>query len=119
MQYIIPAVQVPLLSSTSEHCLVKHVSVFHLLFKGDSLFHHRGHKFSTRDQDNDMQSRRACAQLYKGGWWYYTCFRSNLNGHYYHTGNATRNDGLVWYDWKRNWLYSLRFSEMKVRPVSV
>jgi len=62
----------------------------------------------------------------KGGWWYRyfhtwwfnICGYSNLNGHYYHTGNytSTYNDGVEWYYWKGYRHYSLRFTEMKIRP---
>jgi len=84
------------------------------------LVHHLGRQFSTRDQDNDAWSG-SCAVRYKGGWWFDRCHESNLNGLYYHTGNytSTDDDGVVWYYWKRNWFYSLRFTEMKVRPFSV
>ncbi|XP_062597661.1 ficolin-1-like [Saccostrea cucullata] len=44
-------------------------------------FVHNGMKFSTHDQDNDLESRN-CAQMFKGAWWYKDCFRSNLNGRY-------------------------------------
>jgi len=86
--------------------------------KGDSLRYHLGHKFSTRDQENDAWSGGSCAVTYKGGWWYGPgCHLSNLNGHYYHTGRytATYADGVVWYHWKGG-RYSMRFTEMKIRP---
>ena len=41
----------------------------------DGTAHHNGSGFSTYDRDN-----RKCAQRYKGGWWYNTCYTSNLNG---------------------------------------
>jgi len=58
--------------------------------------------------------------LYKGGWWYGYCHQSNLNGHYYHTGNYTSSydDGVEWRHWKGSY-YSLRFTEMKFRPFHV
>jgi len=90
---------------------------FYSLCKGDSLAYHTGRQFSTRDRDNDATLRGSCAMWSKGGWWYGSCHRSNLNGLYYHTGNysSMRYDGVVWYDWKGYW-YSLRFTEMKIRP---
>jgi len=92
--------------------------VFCLLFKGDSLTsQHLGHKFSTRDQDNDAHSS-SCAVTYKGGWWYGPgCYNFNLNGHYYHTGSytSTHDDGVVWYHWKVDWRYSMRVTEMKFK----
>jgi len=95
--------------------------VFYLLCKGDSLTEdHLGYKFSTRDQDNDVWSGGSCALRFNGAWWYdgSYCYRSNLNGLYYHSGGYTSSysDGVVWYDWKLTWLYSLKITEMKIRP---
>ena len=82
---------------------------------GDSLtIGHDGHKFSTRDQDNDANTLESCAITYKGGWWYNACHYSNLNG-LYHGGTYTSNaDGVNWYSW-RGHSYSLKFTEMKLR----
>jgi len=91
--------------------------MFYVRFKGDSLTGHLGNKFSTRDQDNDASSKGSCALWYKGAWWYDACYSSNLNGLYYHTGNytSTSANGVVWFGWTGGW-YSLRFTEIKVRP---
>ena len=51
---------------------------------GDSLSYHDEMAFSTEDSDNDLH-RRNCAVDNKGGWWYHSCYSSNLNG-IYHTG---------------------------------
>ncbi|XP_076337576.1 techylectin-5B-like [Tachypleus tridentatus] len=54
-------------------------------YKGDvgkSLVSHNNMTFSTKNKDNDKNSG-SCAQSYKGGWWYNSCRRSNLNGLYY------------------------------------
>jgi len=82
---------------------------------GDSLvIGHNGHKFSTRDQDNDANTLESCAITYKGGWWYNACHYSNLNG-LYHGGTYTSGaDGVNWYAW-RGHSYSLKFTEMKLR----
>jgi len=97
---------------------VKRVLVFCLLCKGDSLTYHLGQKFSTRDQDNDVYPGVSCAVRDKGGWWYKYCHYSNLNG-LYRVGNYTSSfDGVVWFHWK-GWYYSLRFTEMKIRPFHV
>ncbi|KAH8393813.1 hypothetical protein KR215_000622 [Drosophila sulfurigaster] len=39
---------------------------------GDSLTHHRNHKFSTFDRDNDDDPSN-CAQIYTGAWWHVGC----------------------------------------------
>jgi len=88
-----------------------------LLFKGDSLTYHLGQNFSTYDQDNDNWSTRSCSVYNGGAWWYrynyYTCYDSNLNGRYY-TRKINAVNAVRWRDWLS--VYSLRFSEMKIRP---
>ena len=80
---------------------------------GNSLDLHNGHRFSTRDQDNDASGDN-CAQTYKGAWWYYSCHYSNLNG-LYHTGShSSYADGVNWASWRGHY-YSLKFTEMKLR----
>lgn len=49
---------------------------------GDALTRHKGKKFSTPEVDNDNDSGRHCAALYSSGWWFDSCFDSNLNGVY-------------------------------------
>ena len=80
---------------------------------GDSLVDLSGRHFSTRDQDNDASGSN-CAQLYKGGWWYYACHRSNLNSLYYGGAQSSHADGMNWYTWK-GYHYSLKFTEIKLR----
>ena len=61
--------------------------------------------FTTKDRDNDKQKSYNCAVNQKGAWWYKTCVSgSHLNGNY----------GESNYYW--NW--SLRGSEMKLKPKS-
>ena len=79
---------------------------------GDSLTYHNGHKFSTKDNDNDPHSYN-CASRYSGAWWYHSCHRSNLNGHYF---DRTRSVGVIWRTWK-GLEHSLSFTEMKVRAI--
>ena len=39
--------------------------------------------FTTRDRDNDRHGVMNCASdLKRGGWWYSSCGRINLNGNY-------------------------------------
>jgi len=75
---------------------------------------HRGRKFSTRDQDNDA-APGSCAVTYKGAWWYNNCHASNLNGRYLRGRHTSDADGVNWFHWK-GYSYSLRFTEMKIRP---
>ena len=78
---------------------------------GDSLSSHNGKQFSTRDRNN-----LGCARAYHGAWWYHNCHHSNLNGIYRHVNPSTFADGVKWKDWK-GYSYSLKRTEMKIRPV--
>ncbi|XP_043218848.1 uncharacterized protein LOC122380093 [Amphibalanus amphitrite] len=84
----------------------------------DSLTSHNLSKFSTWDVTNDKAPPCCpCANAYGGGWWFNSCFESNLNGEY-HT-RPRDNDhyhGIIWELWKGD--YSLKSSEMKVRAMS-
>ena len=82
---------------------------------GDSLSYHRGAPFSTKDKDNDQNSRN-CAVVYKGAWWYVSCHKSNLNGFYHHGQHSSFADGVNWKYWK-GYYYSAKRAEMKIRPV--
>ena len=79
-----------------------------------------GRRFTTLDNDNDLSGVN-CAVFHRGAWWYNACHRSNLNGFYfggeYEPGDNDVNyaDGVNWETW-RGFYYSLKFTEMKVRP---
>ena len=77
---------------------------------GDSLGYHRGLPFTTKDRDNDRSSDN-CALGAKGAWWFNICHRSNLNGVLLNGDGR----GVTWFHWKNNW-YSMKRSEMKIRP---
>jgi len=73
-----------------------------------------GMKFSTRDQDNDSSSKRNCAAVEKGGWWYRNCSKANLCGKYL-DGKSKHFHGVTWNTF-HGFFYSLKFAEMKIRP---
>ena len=81
---------------------------------GDSLAYHNNMAFTTKDRDNDLWSRTNCAVEYTGAWWYNNCHVSNLNGQYLGDENDLR--GAKWSRFRRN--LSLKFTEMKLRPLS-
>ncbi|CAC5377476.1 Fibrinogen-like protein A,Ryncolin-4,Angiopoietin-related protein 7,Angiopoietin-related protein 1,Ficolin-3,Ficolin-1-B,Techylectin-5A,Ficolin-2,Ryncolin-1,Tenascin-R,Fibrinogen-like protein 1,Angiopoietin-1,Fibrinogen C domain-containing protein 1-A,Tenascin-N,Ryncolin-3,Tenascin,Fibroleukin,Fibrinogen C domain-containing protein 1,Fibrinogen gamma chain,Ryncolin-2,Angiopoietin-related protein 6,Techylectin-5B,Angiopoietin-related protein 2,Angiopoietin-2,Microfibril-associated glycoprotein 4,Ficolin-1-A len=80
---------------------------------GDSLAHHNGRKFSTKDQDNDDHSG-PCAKWHKGGWWYGACHTANLNGLYLAGNDSASTIGINWKAWK-GYNYSLESTTMMIR----
>ena len=78
---------------------------------GDSMSRQNGMKFSTIDLDNDFWHGN-CADRYRAGWWYEQCHNSNLNGLY---KDSSYGKGVNWRTW-RGYRYSLKFTEMKIRP---
>ena len=82
---------------------------------GDSFIpQSNGMKFSTKDKDQDTWDT-SCAQTFNGGWWFGDCHHSNLNGMYHKGVHKSFADGVNWRAW-RGFKYSLKFTEMKVRP---
>ncbi|XP_043065254.1 fibrinogen-like protein 1 [Drosophila ficusphila] len=85
---------------------------------GDSLKSRESYKFSTFDREND-RSRDSCAVTHGGGWWYYACTYSMLNGKYYKDGRVEsgKTYGIHWGSWQNDdWTISLTFAEMMIRP---
>jgi len=83
----------------------------------DAMAKHLGMKFSTRDEDNDEWGR-SCAVSYRGAWWYRGCHDSNLNGAYLRGYHGSHADGVEWKQWTGH-NYSLRRTEMKIKPFDV
>ena len=81
---------------------------------GNSLAFHQGSAFSTSDRDND-KSAISCAVMHKGGWWYSSCHAVNINGRYEKGTTSSYATGVVWYAF-RGYHYSLKSTEMKIRP---
>ncbi|XP_072179840.1 microfibril-associated glycoprotein 4-like [Diadema setosum] len=82
---------------------------------GDALTTHSGQPFTTKDRDNDNWASKNCAKEYHGAWWYNSCFYASLNGEYLRGSSESYGTGIVWYQW-RGYYYSLRRTEMKIRP---
>ena len=78
-----------------------------------SLAYLVGMKFTTKDNDNDLQPYN-CAHIYKGAWWYRNCHNSNLNGQYLWGDHASVADGINWKPAK-GYYYSMKTSIMKIR----
>jgi ficolin len=74
---------------------------------------HNGQMFTTKDRDNDKWSKN-CAESCKGGWWYNSCYNTNINGFY--LGNKSGNDSMNWYVWKK--YQSMKRASMMIRRKS-
>ncbi|XP_078656464.1 uncharacterized protein LOC144902765 [Branchiostoma floridae x Branchiostoma belcheri] len=79
-------------------------------------------KFSTIDEDNDINGAHCTALYGQGGWWNpYSCGYAMLNGQYLTgcsvpaPGSCTHANGIVWHSW-RGYRYSLKKSVMMIRP---
>ncbi|KFB50580.1 AGAP011197-PA-like protein [Anopheles sinensis] len=79
---------------------------------GDSLAAHKGMKFSTVDRDNDLADGN-CALRNGGGWWYFKCHPSNLNGYYL---NKMDWIAIIWHTFK-NSTQGLAYTRMMIRAV--
>ena len=72
-------------------------------------------QFSTIDSDNDLNPNGSCANTHDGAWWYKWCHYSNLNGLYLKGNFSSDANGVTWLAF-RGWYYSLKRTEMKVKP---
>ncbi|XP_035694385.1 angiopoietin-related protein 6-like [Branchiostoma floridae] len=89
----------------------------------DSFSYHDGANFSTFDRDNDGDEEVNCGKKSRGGWWYKggmpgknKCGLSNPNGLYHLGAYEGEENGIYWYFWRSDYLYSFRKVVMMVRP---
>ncbi|XP_042214336.1 fibrinogen C domain-containing protein 1-B-like [Homarus americanus] len=82
---------------------------------GDGFSDTNGNMFTTKDYDVDIDDNRNCAVSFKGAWWYKSCHHSNLNGQYHRGNHTSFADGVNWEPF-RGYHYSLKTTEMKIRP---
>ncbi|KAI0239925.1 Ryncolin-1 [Lamellibrachia satsuma] len=80
---------------------------------GDSLAFATCQPFTTKDRDNDKHADN-CARMFKGAWWYTSCYNSNLNGLYLGSPEDPQQHGIDWEGWRK--YYSLKKAAMKLRP---
>lgn len=89
---------------------------------GDAMStYHNNMKFSTIDRDND-EWHLNCAKKDQSGWWYRACGFASLNGLYILNGTIDMAPdglvkGIIWYNWKRNFGYSMKKTEIKIKPL--
>ncbi|KAH8377916.1 hypothetical protein KR093_007870, partial [Drosophila rubida] len=72
----------------------------------DALRRHKYMEFSTPD-------RGGCAEIFQSGWWFHSCYDSNLNGIYNENARKIDEPGVKWHSWTDN---SLKFVQMMIRP---
>ena len=80
---------------------------------GDSLAYHNNMKFTTKDNDLDLDSAVNCAQQYEGAFWYRSCSAANLNG-VYPPYRKTHNTYISWNSMPTRF-GRIFFCEMKIR----
>ena len=83
---------------------------------GDAMAFQNGMQFTKIDNDNDADSTRNCAVVFRGGWWYKNCHNTNPYGLYLHGANSIHGEGVTWAPYKGQG-YSLKTMEMKIRRV--
>lgn len=74
-------------------------------------------QFSTIDSDNDLSPNVSCANTHDGAWWYNWCHSSNLNGLYLKGNFSSNANGVTWLEFRGSH-YSVKHTEMKVKPKS-
>ena len=82
----------------------------------DAMSVHSGQQFSTHDSDNDAAATVNCAIHEQGGWWYWGCYRANLNGPHTRPSFPGINRNHAQLEWNNGagW-QALSSVEMKIR----
>lgn len=70
---------------------------------GDTLFYNNNMKFTTMDQDNDLDSTN-CATHWRSGWWFNACSIDNPNGEYTDS-EIIGYKYVTWKSWKNSYIY--------------
>ncbi|XP_042863865.1 techylectin-5B-like isoform X2 [Penaeus japonicus] len=78
---------------------------------GDAMTYHNGMAFTAKGSPVHSE----CPEKHQGAWWYKNCLHANLNGQYLAGPHDALGIGVNWYEWRRL-RYSLKLSEMKIRP---
>ncbi|XP_066297309.1 angiopoietin-2-like [Branchiostoma lanceolatum] len=78
-----------------------------------------GMKFTTRDRDNDECGCNCAEKFGGGGWWYWRCGDSFLNGKYHDSHKCKTKQGIAWGAWKQSFKYSLKAVSMKIRLIDL
>lgn len=67
---------------------------------GDHLGFSLYSPFSTHDHNNDRRRKSLCIQTQKGGWWFGSCYNSNLNGVYAENKQRMSDKTMFLRNWK-------------------
>ncbi|KFB41113.1 AGAP011225-PA-like protein [Anopheles sinensis] len=81
---------------------------------GDSMRENQDEMFTTFDRDNDIDDDQNCAEKDHGGWWYWHCTFSNLNGRFQNTSKD--GTAMSWYHIKKDWR-GMSYSRMMIRDI--
>lgn len=55
-----------------------------------------GQRFSTKNNDNDSDDDRNCANFWDCGWWFKSCADTVFNGEYSEVGTVSNRMGIIW-----------------------
>ncbi|XP_041374736.1 ficolin-1-like [Gigantopelta aegis] len=91
-------------------------SPFSLASEAEKYTLHIGLYNGDADLDLDLNPFTNCAVRFHGAWWYNSCHACNLNGLYLGGPTHTYAEGVTWDGWRGQY-YSLKRTEMKIRPI--